>query len=141
MAGTQTMTLSTPRPDSQDRATILFAHGSRDPLWQKPIEAVATHTKLLNPSALVCCAFLELTRPDLATCVDELASRGITHVSILPMFLGVGKHAREDLPLLVNAQRALHPQIQFDLQAPIGEHPELVELVAKIALEPWPRAD
>jgi sirohydrochlorin cobaltochelatase len=48
------------------QATILFAHGSRDPLWRLPIEAVATQMRQTTPLCEVRCAYLELTQPDLA---------------------------------------------------------------------------
>lgn len=116
------------------RATILFAHGSRDPLWHRPMEAVAEHARRLDPQALVRCAFLELTEPDLPRCVDELAAAGVQAVAIVPMFLGVGRHAREDLPRIVDELRARHPQLRFRLQEAIGEDDRVIDLLARIAL-------
>ena len=49
------------------RGTIVFAHGSRDPLWRVPIEAVARHIQSLAPQLHVRCAYLELMLPDLPT--------------------------------------------------------------------------
>lgn len=116
------------------RGTILFAHGSRDPLWRQPVEAVATRARQLEPQTLVRCAYLELTEPDLPSCAAELAAAGVRSITIVPMFLGVGKHAREDLPLLVASLKANYPHIGFMLQPSIGEDDRLVELMAKIAL-------
>lgn len=113
---------------------ILFAHGSRDPLWKLPIEAVARRIRELDNNTLVACAYLELTTPDLAHCAVELMSAGIQHVRILPLFLGVGRHAREDLPILVRELQAQHPQVYFELQAAVGEHPLLIDTMAQIAL-------
>jgi sirohydrochlorin cobaltochelatase len=82
-------------------AIILFAHGSRDPLWHKPIQAVAQRIAERDTQVLVRCAYLELTDPDLLHVANELASAGATSISVVPLFLGVGKHAREDLPVLI----------------------------------------
>jgi len=87
-------------------AIILFAHGSRDALWRRPIEAVANEMKLLSPDTQVACAYLELTEPDLPTTVAGLVQTGVNAIRIVPMFLGVGRHAREDLPLLLQSH---HP--------------------------------
>ena len=116
------------------RGIVLFGHGSRDPLWRKPIEAVAAQVRVLDAAVAVRCAYLELTEPDLATTVDALMIEGIRSITIVPMFLGVGKHAREDLPLRLDALRRQHPQAEFNLQASVGEQPALIELLAKIAL-------
>jgi sirohydrochlorin cobaltochelatase len=114
---------------------VLFAHGSRDPLWHKPMEAVAAQIRLQEPQATVACAYLELSQPDLPTAVAELVTQGVQAVRIVPMFLGVGKHAREDLPVLVQALRTTYPQLALSLQGAVGENPRLVELLAHIALE------
>jgi len=118
-----------------ERGIILFAHGSRDPLWHKPIEAVATQIAMLSPATPVVCAYLELSKPDLPTAALVLLNRGVHAVTILPLFLGVGKHAREDLPLLVDALQASHPNVQFTLQPAVGEDSRLVRLLAEIALD------
>jgi sirohydrochlorin cobaltochelatase len=118
-----------------NRGIVLFAHGSRDPLWHKPIEAVAAVIATLSPKTPVVCAYLELSTPDLATATQTLLQRGVQSISILPMFLGVGKHAREDLPQLVAELRASYPDIPFTLKAAVGEDPRLVELLALIALD------
>jgi sirohydrochlorin cobaltochelatase len=114
-------------------ATILFAHGSRDPLWRQPIEAVASQIRQLAPGAQVRCAYLEITVPDLSTSAAELASLGATSITVLPLFLGVGKHAREDMPLLMAALQARHPRIVFDLRPSIGEEMQVIELLARLA--------
>ncbi|MES2584742.1 MAG: CbiX/SirB N-terminal domain-containing protein [Pseudomonadota bacterium] len=120
---------------SANRGIILFAHGSRDPLWHKPIEAVAAHIATLATQTPVVCAYLELSTPDLGTATQTLVQQGVQAITILPMFLGVGKHAREDLPQLVAALRASYPETQFALKAAVGEDPRLVQLMAQIALD------
>lgn len=114
--------------------TLLFAHGSRDPLWRAPIEAVAERMRYLAPDSLVQCAYLELTAPDLATATQALLDQGATHVTVWPMFLGVGRHVREDLPVLMAQLRQRHPGIAFTLQPAMGEHPDVLESMAQTAL-------
>ncbi len=115
---------------------VLFAHGSRDPLWRAPIEAVEAHIRAHQPAVAVRCAYLELSTPDLPQAVEDLVGQGATAVTIVPMFLGTGKHAREDLPVLVADLRARHPQVQLHVQAAIGEDPRMTALMASIACTP-----
>lgn len=116
------------------RGTILFAHGSRDPLWRLPMEAVAEQIRRIAPDVLVRCAYLELTTPDLPASAAELVDLGVNTITILPLFLGVGKHAREDLPHLVAALQSSHPHINFQLKPTIGEDPQMIALMAQIAI-------
>ena len=118
-----------------DKAIILFGHGSRDPLWRLPMETVAARLRAMQPGTPVRCAYLELETPDLAAAAGELVQAGAEQVTIVPMFLGTGRHAREDLPLLVGELRTRHPAVAFVLQKPVGEDGRMVELIARIALE------
>jgi sirohydrochlorin cobaltochelatase len=115
---------------------VLFAHGSRDALWSKPIESIAAAVqKQSSVDTAVRCAYLELMQPDLPTVTAELATLGVTAVRITPLFFGVGKHAREDLPEIVQQLKSDYPSIQFDLLPSIGEHPELTKTITKILLD------
>ena len=115
-------------------AIILFAHGSRDPLWHKPIQAVAERISQRSPSTVVRCAYLELTEPDLPNVASALVAEGATSLSVLPMFLGVGRHAREDLPALIQALKTAHPAVDIHCQPAVGEQNSLLDLLADIAL-------
>lgn len=121
------------------QSTILFGHGSRDPAWRIPIDRVAERMRAIDSDCGVRCAFLELTEPDIHQVASELVATGVDHITVLPMFLGVGRHAREDLPLLVRELQAKYPRVNFELMPSVGEEPLVIELLAKLALEP--RAD
>ena len=120
------------------QGTILFAHGSRDPLWRKPVEAVAQRVQALDAHRRVGCAYLEMTEPNLETCTADMISQGVKAVNVVPLFLGVGKHAREDLPVLMAELRSAHPTVTFELLPAAGEHDALVSLMAGIAVSGSP---
>ena len=113
---------------------ILFAHGSRDPLWHKPMEAVAAQIQASSPATMVMCAYLELSKPDLAEAIDALRLAAVQDVRVVPMFLGVGKHAREDLPVLVKDLSRQHPHMQITLRPAVSEDQRLLDMLALIAL-------
>jgi sirohydrochlorin cobaltochelatase len=126
--------LSSPVPDPASAGIILFAHGSRDPLWRLPIESVAADIRARQPLTAVRCAYLELCVPSLPDAAAELIAAGASRVRIFPLFFGVGKHAREDLPLLIDQIRAAHPEVVVELLPAAGEYPQLTALMADIAL-------
>jgi sirohydrochlorin cobaltochelatase len=114
---------------------IVFAHGSRDPLWRAPVESVARQIRLADPRVSVACAYLELCEPDLPIAAAQLVAQGVTHLRVLPLFFGMGKHAREDLPALLDQLALSHPGVRFERLATAGEDPRLTALLAQIALE------
>ena len=120
------------------RAVLLLGHGSRDPAWRAPMDAVARRIRQLSPGTLVGCAFLELQEPDLPAAAREAVAAGASAIAVLPMFLGVGRHAREDLPALVGQVRDEHPALLVQLLPTVGESPEVVDLLAEIALQVAP---
>jgi len=115
-------------------AVILFAHGSRDPAWARPIEAVAQRMRERAPATEVRCAYLELTRPDLPETVAELVAAGVQSLRVVPMFLGVGRHAREDLPRLIQDLQAAYPRLALELCPAVGENDAIVDALAQVAL-------
>lgn len=119
----------------KNKAIVLFAHGSPDPDWHTHIRSVETRILNSTTGIEVCSAYLGHTEPDLKQAISYLADKNITHVTITPLFLGVGKHLKEDLPTLANEVQMSFPSIKISIQPPIGEHPQLIELMAKIALE------
>jgi sirohydrochlorin cobaltochelatase len=118
-------------------ALVIFSHGSRDARWREPIEAVARQIRQHSPGTPVACAYLELCAPTLAEAAGDLvaASAGSLRVlRIFPLFLGQGRHAREDLPVLVAQLRAAHPEVAVELMPSAGEFPALIALIAQLAL-------
>ena len=113
---------------------ILFAHGSREPQWRAPIEAVAVQISARQPDARVRCAYLEICEPSLLDAASELIAAGARQLRVFPLFLGVGKHAREDLPLLIAQVRAAHPDVPIELLPAAGEYAQMTALMADIAL-------
>jgi len=98
------------------------------------MDAVAHEMRQQVPGTPVCCAFLELTAPSLGEAVEMLLRDGHRAIRIVPMFLGIGRHAREDLPALCAELRQRHPDLVLDLQPAIGEQAEMVQAMARLAL-------
>jgi sirohydrochlorin cobaltochelatase len=117
------------------RAIVLFGHGSRDPQWRAPMDEVARRIRARVAQVPVRCAFLELDTPSLAEAVAGLVDGGAEAIRVVPMFLGAGRHAREDLPRLVEQCRHAHPTTTIELEPFVGEDARVLDLIATLALE------
>jgi len=111
-------------------AILLFAHGARDPQWARPFEQIRAQVAKTLPETLVELAFLERMTPDLPAAVERLAQQDVEHVTVIPLFLGVGGHVKEDLAGLVGDVEQRYPAIRFRITAPIGEDDELIAAIA-----------
>ena len=112
------------------KAVILFAHGARDPEWARPFERLRTALLALSPGLAVELAYLEIMQPDLKAAVDNLAARGASAISIVPVFMAQGGHLKRDLPLQIIQVREHHPTIAFSLQPAIGEAQAMIDAMA-----------
>jgi sirohydrochlorin cobaltochelatase len=120
-------------PAAPRRGLLLFAHGARDASWAAPFEAVLARVRAARPQVQVTLAFLELMEPDLAAAAAQLVQRGCTQIDVVPLFLGTGGHVRRDVPLLLQRLQSEHPGTQWTLHDPIGEHPDVIEAIARAA--------
>ena len=111
-------------------ALILLAHGSRDPNWRATLEAVAQRLNRAEQPAR--CAYLELCEPTLLQAASELAQQGCSTLVITPMFLGLGQHARTDIPVLsAQLQRAM-PEVQVQLRPALCDMAGFVDVVSAL---------
>jgi sirohydrochlorin cobaltochelatase len=117
---------------SKREGVILFAHGSRDPHWAAPFQKIAAALARKLPHAAVGIAYLEHMAPSLHEAVAVLIANGVTHIRVVPVFFGPGGHMKEDLPERVDAVRGAHPDIDIELETPIGERPEVIEAIAQV---------
>ncbi len=111
-------------------AIILFAHGARDPEWALPFERLRAAVKKRIPGVWVEIAYLEFMQPDLARAVDRLIESGAQQIDIIPAFMAQGAHLKRDLPVLIAAAQARHPQAVFALHPALGESQPVLDAMA-----------
>lgn len=115
---------------------VLFGHGSRNPEWAAPFQAIKREIAQQQPEAIVELAFLELMQPSLPDAIAELAARGVDSVVVVPVFISVGSHIREDLPRLVDEALVRTPGLAVSVAEPLGEAPAMLQAMARYALSP-----
>jgi sirohydrochlorin cobaltochelatase len=105
---------------------ILIAHGARDQRWLEPFVRMRGDLASKLAPCKVVLSFMEFAPPTLADAAAELARAGAKSVLVVPVFLSGGGHVANDVPSLVAAERARHPQLTFTVAGAIGEEPEVV---------------
>ncbi|GAA3983148.1 CbiX/SirB N-terminal domain-containing protein [Comamonas faecalis] len=122
----------------QPTAIVLFAHGSRDPLWARTLDdlqaALQQQAAAQGRPLAVVQAFLELMQPPLPQALHALAQQGHRHVGLLPVFWAEGSHVRRDLPALVAQAQQQHPGLQVQVWPVLSRWPGLLDWLAGQAL-------
>ncbi|MBI4458889.1 MAG: CbiX/SirB N-terminal domain-containing protein [Acidobacteria bacterium] len=118
-------------------AILIFAHGSAVPEANQSVVRLAEEVSRRTNSPAAC-AFLELAQPDLAATVAGFVATGIRRIVVIPYFLSMGVHVRQDLPRLIEQQRALFPKVEILVGQSLESHPGMAEVVLDRVRETLP---
>lgn len=122
-------------------ANVLLAHGSRDPQWQAPFEAIADTIKKKDrensnaaESTRIELSYMELCEPSLEHVCEMLAKDGYQTINIYPLFFAAGRHLRIDVPLqLKNIEQKLG--ITTHLHRPVGQEESVQAAITQVILK------
>lgn len=112
---------------------LLLAHGSRQPEWAWPFEAVRDRLRQTHPELAVDLAFLEFMQPSLRQALMDAGEHGYAQVQIAPLFLGSGGHLQRDIPQVAQTVLAHYPALNIDIAAAAGGQAEVIEALTRYA--------
>lgn len=72
---------------------------------------------------------MEIAKPTIADAISKCALAGASTIIIAPYFLSRGRHIQEDIPALVAAAQAQHPDVKCVVAEPIGLDPLMAQLI------------
>jgi len=114
-------------------ALLLIAHGSRQPEANDDLYHVAA--ELRRRGHVVVESFLELAEPDIDGGGRRCVEQGAGRVVLVPYFLSAGVHVKRDLAAARERLARRYPQVELRLAEPLGQHPQLPDIVAQRAAE------
>ena len=127
--------------DNTLSANVLLAHGSRDPKWQQPFEAIAETIKKKDQESShsakptrIELSYMELCEPSLEHVCKLLAKDGYKTINIYPLFFASGRHLRIDVPLqLRKIEQELG--IKTYLHRPVGQEENVQAAITQVILK------
>lgn len=123
--------------DAGPTGLLIMAHGSPNPAANGPIYAVAERVRHARAYDRAEVCFMELNQPSIPAAVDALVADGIRRVIAVPYFLQMGGHVASDLPELIGAAQARHPQADILLAEHLAYDPLLLDVIAARVGEAW----
>jgi len=111
------------------RALVIVDHGSRQPEAHAHLERIAAAVRDRAPGLEVRVAHMELAEPSIADAIAASVAAGAEEVCVHPFFLVPGRHLASDIPALISAAAADHPEVRIRLLEPLGDRHELADLI------------
>jgi len=108
-----------------------MAHGSRIPEANDAVREIAAMVKDMIGYEIVEVSFREQHRPNIQEGIDACAAKGAERIILMPYFLYMGAHVREDLPKEMEVAQQRYPGIEFFMGGHLGTHRKLAEVVAE----------
>ncbi len=112
-------------------AILLMAHGSRIAEANDAVREVAAMVQQLTGYEIVEVSYREQHLPNIQQGIDSCVAKGAGRILLLPYFLFVGAHVREDLPEEMAAAKQRYPQVEFAMGGHLGVHRKLAEVVVE----------
>ena len=110
-------------------AILLMAHGSRIAEANNAAYEIAEMIRNASEFEIVEVAFREMHPPDIQSAIDRCVSQGAERILLMPYFLFVGAHVREDLPAEMTLAQQRYPQVEFAMGNHLGAHRKLAEIM------------
>lgn len=111
------------------KGILVVAHGSRVKETESTLVSVLKIVATTLPDVLIEYAFMEFSDRTLEKGVKALVDRGVTKIKVVPYFLFMGVHLREDIPEMVKRCTAEHPGIAVVMGEPLGADRRLAEIL------------
>ncbi|MDR0310875.1 MAG: CbiX/SirB N-terminal domain-containing protein [Acidobacteriota bacterium] len=111
------------------KGILVIAHGSRAKETEATLEAVLSMAKSKLPGTVMECAFMEFSERTVDKGVSALAAKGVTEIKIVPYFLFMGIHMKEDIPNMVVECAQKYPGITITMTEPFGVDERLADII------------
>lgn len=115
------------------QALLVMVHGSPRPIANNDMFAVVDVIRERGVYSIVEVGFMEINEPSIPEAIERCVAQGAERVLAVPYFLHTGNHVTDDLPTLLEAAQARHPQVEFLMGDYLGHDPLLAEVVAERA--------
>lgn len=114
--------------DTSLPAILLIGHGSRLASGIAEFQRLAEQLQRALPKRTCVAGFLELATPSLAEALEQLYQQGFRQITAIPALLLAAGHVKRDIPNILSAFQANHPQLTITFGAELGLHANLLEI-------------
>jgi sirohydrochlorin ferrochelatase len=111
------------------KGILVIAHGSRAKETEDTLDVILSLVKSKIPEIVIESAFMEFSDRTVEKGVAALAAKGVTEIKVVPYFLFMGMHLKQDIPEMVEKCAAEYPGMKILMGKPLGNDPRLAEIL------------
>ena len=108
---------------------LIVAHGSRIKETENTLVSVLKMVGEKMPGLYIEHAFMEFSEQTLEKAVKALIDRNVSEIKVVPYFLFMGVHLREDIPKMIKECTADYPHINVVMGEPLGVDSRLADIL------------
>lgn len=112
-------------------AVILMGHGSRVPGAGEGMEKVAQWLKEKRSGTMIEICYMSELGPHFPEILEKCVRDGADKIIVMPYFLHLGIHLREDIPAMMRIEAKKYPGLTLILGRYLGFDESLAGLVGK----------
>jgi len=119
---------------NKHKALLIVAHGSRKDESNSEIFQLAENiSHKTNSFDIVEACFLELAKPSIPEGIESCIANEASEILIMPYFLAAGRHVLEDIPTIVDEEKAKYSGISIKSLPYFGSNPVIVDILNTLA--------
>ncbi|MCL2046068.1 MAG: CbiX/SirB N-terminal domain-containing protein [Oscillospiraceae bacterium] len=111
------------------KGVLVIAHGSRATETEAVLDAIVEMVRENLPDRMIECAFMGNSDRTAEKAVAALAENNVSEIKIIPYFLFMGIHLKEDIPEMVAELVKDYPEIEISMTDSLGADRRLAEIV------------
>jgi sirohydrochlorin ferrochelatase len=109
--------------------TIILGHGSKAPQALATLKQVQELVKESSKKEIVEIASLQFDKPDISEAIANVVSQGVSKIVLVPLFLYFGIHLQEDIPAILDEEKAKYPNVEFVMTDNLGADKRIIDIV------------
>jgi sirohydrochlorin ferrochelatase len=111
------------------KGVLVIAHGSRARESESSLDEVLAMVREKMPGVLIECSFMEFSDRTFAKGVKSLIDKGVDEIRIVPFFLFMGVHMKEDIPALAHECAKEYESVAITMAEPLGADMRLADIL------------
>jgi len=112
------------------KGILVLAHGSREKSTEETLQQVVKYLREIFNEEVIETAYLQFSNVNLHTGFENLKTKGVDDIVVIPYFLFEGVHIKEDIPKEIDHYLKENMDVKITMGKTLGADKRLAEILA-----------